>query len=185
MAYSLSLEDCTTSSLCYSMCLNGSWTHDETGRTIKLAAVLQHCLCHIAWWAIVQSRQILLILTTWDITLFCVCVITSGHNQEAAAEADAIREQQLKLAKWAKLIIFRITWVIWIIYLFTAVRLYTWFAHSTLIEMLIKQPFPVHIRIPRQPAETSGGMLVHCDNNRQLYSRTGNKHIVTSKTHCD
>jgi len=63
---------------------------------------------------------------------------------------------------------------------YTVVRLYIWFAHSTLIEMLIKQSFWVHIRILRLSAETSGGMLVHCDNNRQLYSRTGNNHIVTS-----
>ena len=33
-------------------------------------------------------------------TLYCVCMITSGHTRGAVAEEDAVREQQLK---WTQL----------------------------------------------------------------------------------
>jgi len=36
------------------------------------------------------------VVYVWVYTLYCVCVITSAHTRAAAAEVDAVREQQLK-----------------------------------------------------------------------------------------
>ena len=36
------------------------------------------------------------VVYVWAYTLYCVCVITSRHTRAAAAEEDAVGEQQLK-----------------------------------------------------------------------------------------
>jgi len=74
----------------------------EHNHYIKILVVCM-CVCALRKWGVWGGRTR---LVTHDLcTLYCVCIITSGHR--AAAEMDVIGEQQLKRMQSAEVDVIR------------------------------------------------------------------------------